>query len=216
MVDTVISNIILHQFYCVFHMMGAQSTPTWTSVKFVFPQVIVTAVFTTNDCSSYSTCITKPTESCSFHGLISIYFLSRIVRVELAHLCIWMKFSAAFNPHSLFWFSCRKFCDKETLSSSSWNWCLINFNFNFNSSSDHCSEVMCMMFCEFGFKKDSNGCEICDCASPPGENDWGIPCHLKKNSYTQHHFPRLFLPEKSCANRLLELYLPAVFRGGFC
>lgn len=28
-----------------------------------------------------------------------------------------------------------------------------------------CSDAMCEMYCEFGFKKDANGCEICSCAT---------------------------------------------------
>ncbi len=29
-----------------------------------------------------------------------------------------------------------------------------------------CPEVMCMMFCEHGFKTDENGCDICACVDP--------------------------------------------------
>lgn len=30
-----------------------------------------------------------------------------------------------------------------------------------------CPPVPCDLFCEFGFEKDMNGCEICKCAAPP-------------------------------------------------
>ncbi len=30
-----------------------------------------------------------------------------------------------------------------------------------------CSPVVCNLFCEFGFKLDANGCEICECNEPP-------------------------------------------------
>ncbi|CAH1790057.1 unnamed protein product, partial [Owenia fusiformis] len=30
-----------------------------------------------------------------------------------------------------------------------------------------CNPIMCTMFCEFGFKKDANGCDICSCADDP-------------------------------------------------
>jgi hypothetical protein len=29
-----------------------------------------------------------------------------------------------------------------------------------------CSAVMCMMFCEHGFVKDDNGCDMCKCYEP--------------------------------------------------
>merc|ERR1719245_334298 len=32
-----------------------------------------------------------------------------------------------------------------------------------------CSKVMCRMYCEHGFMKDKNGCEICKCAEKPEE-----------------------------------------------
>ena len=31
--------------------------------------------------------------------------------------------------------------------------------------SDHCPEVMCMMYCENGFIQDSNGCDTCQCSN---------------------------------------------------
>ena len=30
-----------------------------------------------------------------------------------------------------------------------------------------CSPVMCLMFCEYGFVQDSNGCDMCKCAPNP-------------------------------------------------
>jgi hypothetical protein len=32
-----------------------------------------------------------------------------------------------------------------------------------------CPEVMCMMFCETGFMKDANGCDMCKCNEPVDE-----------------------------------------------
>merc|ERR1712154_542418 len=32
-----------------------------------------------------------------------------------------------------------------------------------------CPEWSCYMFCEFGYEKDANGCEICECKPPPEE-----------------------------------------------
>jgi hypothetical protein len=34
------------------------------------------------------------------------------------------------------------------------------------SASMTCSPVMCMMYCEFGFKVDSRGCSVCACFNP--------------------------------------------------
>ena len=28
---------------------------------------------------------------------------------------------------------------------------------------------MCMMYCQYGFQKDSRGCEVCKCASAPAK-----------------------------------------------
>ena len=49
-----------------------------------------------------------------------------------------------------------------------------------------CSEVMCMMYCEFGNQIDSNGCNICACNSGPINNDDTCPipyneCENEKN-----------------------------------
>ncbi len=30
-----------------------------------------------------------------------------------------------------------------------------------------CPDVLCDLFCENGFKKDGNGCDICECEQPP-------------------------------------------------
>ncbi|ELT93045.1 hypothetical protein CAPTEDRAFT_59738, partial [Capitella teleta] len=29
-----------------------------------------------------------------------------------------------------------------------------------------CPDLVCTVFCENGFKKDENGCDICQCAKP--------------------------------------------------
>ena len=29
-----------------------------------------------------------------------------------------------------------------------------------------CSPIMCLMFCEYGFVNDKNGCKICKCNKP--------------------------------------------------
>jgi hypothetical protein len=36
-----------------------------------------------------------------------------------------------------------------------------------SSSAPLCGNVMCDMYCEYGFQTDANGCEICSCNSPP-------------------------------------------------
>ncbi|KNC80139.1 hypothetical protein SARC_07491 [Sphaeroforma arctica JP610] len=34
------------------------------------------------------------------------------------------------------------------------------------SETFECSGIMCMMYCKEGFKKDENGCDLCECAEP--------------------------------------------------
>jgi len=38
---------------------------------------------------------------------------------------------------------------------------------NKTSSSNECAEVICMVFCDNGYKKDDQGCEICSCLPAP-------------------------------------------------
>merc|ERR1712176_439194 len=44
-----------------------------------------------------------------------------------------------------------------------------------------CSNRSCRMFCKYGFKKDSNGCEICECACKPVMCRMRCPFGFKKN-----------------------------------
>lgn len=39
-----------------------------------------------------------------------------------------------------------------------------------------CQPVLCTLFCEYGFKKDANGCEICDCNDAPAGNTCAGKC----------------------------------------
>jgi len=49
--------------------------------------------------------------------------------------------------------------------------CNVPANFEIFYSKDECnsgcSEVMCTLFCEYGFKVDDNGCQMCACNEPP-------------------------------------------------
>merc|ERR1719367_1567954 len=38
--------------------------------------------------------------------------------------------------------------------------------YSFHCSETECEPVMCRMFCEHGWAKDDNGCDICECAEP--------------------------------------------------
>ncbi|XP_022109246.1 prestalk protein-like [Acanthaster planci] len=44
-----------------------------------------------------------------------------------------------------------------------------------NPTPDACPDVTCRMFCLFGFKKDSNGCDICECYEPPAAHPGTCP-----------------------------------------
>ncbi|XP_038060820.1 cysteine-rich motor neuron 1 protein-like isoform X2 [Patiria miniata] len=44
-----------------------------------------------------------------------------------------------------------------------------------NPTPDSCSNITCRMFCLFGFKKDANGCEICECFEPPAVHPGTCP-----------------------------------------
>ena len=50
----------------------------------------------------------------------------------------------------------------------------------------NCDEVMCLIFCENGNKKDSNGCDICECE--PSESEGMFNRVRRKTLFSLYHF----------------------------
>jgi len=82
--------------------------------------------------------------------------------------------------------------------------------------SDKCGvREMCMMYCQFGFKKDNIGCDICECANAtasqlpagtgevPSQLPANIPSHRRGGSHsrTTQSPDKVSCPQKRCRNR---------------
>ena len=46
-----------------------------------------------------------------------------------------------------------------------------------------CPEVMCAMYCEYGFTKDMNGCDLCICYNPCDVSKININIQYRKISF---------------------------------
>ncbi|CAH1797666.1 unnamed protein product [Owenia fusiformis] len=63
----------------------------------------------------------------------------------------------------------------EEVCSNEMPYCVVKYN---KAVCQKCSPVMCMMFCQFGFKMNSDGCEICECKPHPCLNKECLPYHM--------------------------------------
>jgi hypothetical protein len=73
-----------------------------------------------------------------------------------------------------------------------------------------CPDILCDLFCEFGFKLDENGCEICECNPPPNcgcqedadcvkTSSGCCPCSMGGDEVPSH---------KDCVDQVMKCDLP--------